>query len=403
MSNQSNLFIKIIWRLVEIVLVIVVGLSSGLAGSYFGVKYFSSPSSPGSSTETVKTQVVDEQSSVIDVVEKNKQSVVSIVITKNVPVYEQYYSNPFSSDFFGSDWPFTSQKQVGEEEKEVGAGSGFIVSEDGMIVTNKHVVEDESADYTVILENGDKLSTQVLARDPYLDLAVLKVDKHFDQYIKLGDSGDLKVGQSVIAIGYSLGQFEGTVSTGIISGLSRQVTAGDGSGTSEVLDDVIQTDAAINPGNSGGPLLDINGNAIGINVAMAEGAENIGFSIPINNVKTVVESVKTNGKIVRPYLGVRYVPITSDIQKENNLSVDYGVLITRGEKSTDLAVTPGGPADKAGLQENDIILEIDGQKLTSDVSLQGQIIKHQAGDEVNLRVLSKGSEKDVTVKLESKE
>jgi len=402
MGDKPNLAAKVAWKVLEYFLIIFLSLSCGLGGSFLGVKLFGEKFKD-ITREEVTTQVVDEDSQIIDIVSQNQDAVVSIVISKNVPVYENYFSDPYSSDFFGFNMPMMNQKQVGEEEQQIGAGSGFVVTEDGMIVTNRHVVEDEEASYTVILNDGEKLDAKVLARDTYLDLAVLKVDKQFDQVIKLGDSGSLKVGQRVLAIGNSLGEYSGTVSSGIISGLSRQVLAGDGYGMTELLDGVIQTDAAINPGNSGGPLLDINGNAIGINVAMASGAENVAFSIPINNVKSAIESVKENGKIIRPYLGVRYIMINDEVKKANQLDIDYGALVTRGDTVADLAVIPGSPADKAGIVENDIILEIDGVKLDENASLQNEIQRHAAGDEVELKVWHKGDEKTVKVKLENQE
>jgi len=220
--------------------------------------------------------------------------------------------------------------------------------------------------------------------------------------LELADSGNLKIGQTVIAIGNSLGEFRNTVSKGIISGLKRNVTAGDGFGQAETLSEVIQTDAAINPGNSGGPLLNISGQVIGVNVAMAQGAENIGFALPINIVKKGIESVKSKGKIVQPYIGVRYIPITEEIKKANNLPYGYGALVLRGQKVTDFAVVPGSPADKAGLTENDIILEINGVKIDEKNLLSDQIAKSNVGDTINLKIWHKGEEKTVQVKLEER-
>ena len=182
-------------------------------------------------------------------------------------------------------------------------------------------------------------------------------------YLTLGNSDSLQVGQSVIAIGNALAEYRNTVSVGVISGLARSVVAGNSSGNTELLDHVIQTDAAINPGNSGGPLLNLSGQVIGVNVAIAQGSQNIGFALPINSVKSAIESVKTTGKIIRPYLGIRYVAINAEMKDKNNLTVDYGVLVKAGTNQNELAVIPGSPADKAGIVENDIILEVDGVKL----------------------------------------
>jgi len=197
-----------------------------------------------------------------------------------------------------------------------------------------------------------------------------------------------------------LGEFRNSVSVGVISGLSRTISASDYSGNVESLDEVIQTDAAINPGNSGGPLLDLNGKVIGVNVAMERGAENIAFALPINALKPVIDSVKQYGEIIRPYLGIRYTVITEELKQNNHLSVDYGVIVTRGNNPNELAVIPGSPADKAGIQENDIILEADGIKLTPDKSLANIIRQKKVGDVIKLKILHKGQEKTVEVKLE---
>ncbi len=270
-----------------------------------------------------------------------------------------------------------------------------------MIVTNRHVIEDKTAEYTVFTNDGKKHTATVVARDSVLDIALIKIDGSGYSYLSLGDSDSLNLGQSVIAIGNALGQFKNSVSVGVVSGLSRSITAGDNNGQSESLSNVIQTDAAINPGNSGGPLLDISGKVVGVNVAIVQGSENIGFALPINSVKSVINSVKATGKIIRPYLGIRYVPVTQDLKDKNNLTVDYGDLVGKGKTASDLAVIPGSPADKAGIVENDIILEIDGQKLDQDHDLATIVRNKNVGDTVTLTVLDKGIQKDIPVKLEA--
>jgi len=218
--------------------------------------------------------------------------------------------------------------------------------------------------------------------------------------LELGDSSKIKIGQTVIAIGNALGEYRNTVTKGVISGVGRTITAGNGRGFSETLEDVIQTDAPINFGNSGGPLIDLQGKVIGVNTAIASGGQLIGFAIPINQAKEVIESVKKYGKVVYPFLGVRYVLIDESIAKKNNLPVDYGALIVRGENVTDLAVVPGSPADKAGLMENDIILEVQGEKVTKENNLGKLIRKHKPGDTIELKILRKGEEKTVEVTLD---
>jgi S1-C subfamily serine protease len=357
----------------------------------------------------VKRDVASEESRVIDVVGKASPAVVSIVITKDVPVIEQYYQefDPFGDDFFndffgnnGFRFRVPQQKQNGTEKREVGGGSGFFISADGYIVTNKHVVDDDKAEYTVLTNDGKKYEAEILAKDSTLDVAILKVKGGDFPYLSFGDSDKLKPGQTVIAIGNALAEFRNSVSVGVVSGLSRSVVAGDMFGRSEQLEGVIQTDAAINPGNSGGPLLDIAGRVIGVNVAVSRGAENIGFALTSNTVKSIADSVQKHGEIVRPYLGVRYTQITENLKKKNNLTVDYGVLISRGETLEDLAVIPGSPADKAGIVENDIILEVDGVKLEQGKSLASIIRQKDIGQIVKLKILHKGSEKEVEVKLE---
>lgn len=369
------------------VLTIFLSSGFGIIGGYVG--YRLGQNAYGQTVYNQEVQVVDEQSAITDVAEKSMPSVVSIVITQNVPVYENY--NPF----------FRNQTQVGTEEQQVGSGTGFIVSKDGLIITNRHVVEQTEASYTVIMSDGEKKTAKVLARDTLLDIAFIDIEGDDYTPLPLGTSEGLKVGQKVIAIGNALGEFSNTVSSGIISGLSRNIVAGSqGGGQTERLNDVIQTDSSINFGNSGGPLLDINGNVIGVNVAVADNAENIGFAIPINVVKDILESVQTSGKIERPVLGVRYVLINEDVKNENNLSVDYGALVSRGTTQSQVAVLPGSPADKAGIIENDIILEVDGTKVDSDHRLEEIIQMYKLGSEVTLKIQRKGAEQSVKVTLD---
>jgi S1-C subfamily serine protease len=339
-----------------------------------------------------------------DVVAEVNPAVVSIVVTKDVPIIEQYYEDydPFGfGGLFG--WQMPRYRENGTEEREVGGGSGFIVSADGLVVTNRHVLDDDEAEYTLFTIDGEQYEVEIVARDPILDIAVMQIQNPPEDlaYLEFGDSSQLRLGQTVIAIGNALAEFRNSVSVGVVSGLSRQITAGSrATGMVETLDEVIQTDAAINPGNSGGPLLDAAGRVIGVNVAVAARGENIGFALPGNVVAGVVASVEEFGEIVRPFIGVRYAQITERMQERNNLEYDYGVIIQRGESREDLAVLPGSPADRAGLRENDIILEVDGEKLTPENSLARMIRRYQVGDEITLRVSSGGNEKDVTLTLD---
>ncbi len=384
------------------------GIKSVISGLEIktGILSPESLNSPGAETKNAKTgkiTVLEEESATITAVEEASPAVVSVIVTKDVPKLDSYFTDPFANDPFFNPFGLKNPSNTTEpqtEKKEIGGGTGFILSEDGFIVTNKHVVSDDKAEYSVVTNAGDRYDAVVLARDTVLDVAVIKIEAKQLPTINLGDSDNLKAGQTVIAIGNSLGEFRNTVSKGIVSGLKRSVNASDGYGQSEILEELIQTDAAINPGNSGGPIIDLKGDVVGINVAMAQGAENIGFAIPINNVKKIYQSVKLTGRIVRPYIGVRYTVINEDVKEANNLEFDYGAIIVRGNRPSELAVVPGSPADKAGLLENDIILEIDNEKIEQDTDFSKIIGNKNVGDEVTLKVWSKGGEKIVVVKLE---
>ncbi|MDO8663675.1 MAG: trypsin-like peptidase domain-containing protein [Candidatus Wildermuthbacteria bacterium] len=326
-----------------------------------------------------------QEEATISVVREASPAVVSIIITKDLPIIEQYYVNPFP-EFFGPELQVPQYRQKGTEKKQIGGGTGFIVSLDGIILTNRHVVLDAAADYTVLTNDGKKFPAKVLAKDPVQDLAIIKIDqeKTIDKEGKfvlksfptltLGDSDRLQTGQKVIAIGNALGEFQNTVSAGVISGLARTITA-QGGGLVETLEDIIQTDAAINKGNSGGPLLNLRGEVIGINTAMSVEGENIGFAIPINKAKNDIKSVKAVGKIVYPFLGVRYA-----------LREEGGVLVGKG-LGKEPAIYPGSAAEKAGLKEGDIILEFAGEKITAENILSKVIMKYIPGDKVVLKIL----------------
>jgi serine protease Do len=335
--------------------------------------------------------VIDYEEAVIKAVEIAEPSVVSIVVTKDLPKIEECIYDPFSDlppefrDFFGRGFRFSTPCERGTERKEIGGGTGFIVSEDGLILTNKHVVFDTKAEYTVLTNDGKKYDAKVLARDPVQDLAVIKINASDLRPVKLGDSDTVKLGQTVIAIGNSLGEFRNTVSVGVISGLQRTITAGGAGFGRETIRGVIQTDAAINPGNSGGPLLNLKGEVIGINTAIVSGAQNIGFAIPINQAKRAIESVKKTGSIKVPYLGVRYLMVTEEMAKKQNLGASYGALV-RGTADGP-GVIPGSPAAKAGVLAEDIILEVDGVRVDADHPLGNLIQKYGIGDTITLKVL----------------
>lgn len=333
---------------------------------------------------------------IINVVKEASPAVVSIIITKDLPIIEEYWE-----EFPFFEFRIPQYRQKGTQKQEIGGGSGFIVSENGLVLTNKHVVSTEGADYVVLTNDGKRYDAQVLARDPGQDLAVLEIKGDNFPVLQLGNSSQLEIGQTVIAIGNALGEFRNTVSTGVISGLGRTVTA-SGGGLIETLTDIIQTDAAINKGNSGGPLLNLRGEVIGVNTAVALGAENIGFAIPINKAKKDIEQVKTLGKIVYPFLGIRYIIINPEIQTKNNLSVDYGALIIKGNLPEQEAISPGSAAEKAGLREGDIILEFNNEKITIDNTLATVIMKYNPGDKVVLEVLRNQQKKIFQATLDEK-
>jgi len=353
--------------------------------------------------------IVKEESAVISVVEKVSPAVVSIIASRDLsqmkddfnPQEELFFRQFFGEDQFNSLFPSVPNEEFSPTSQEVSSGSGFIVSSDGYIVTNGHVVDDENLDYSVLLNNEESYVAKVLAIDPITDLAVLKIEAENLPIVELGDSSDLKVGQTVIAIGNALGEYSNTVSTGVISGLSRLVVAGNYR-EAEQLVGVIQTDASINPGNSGGPLLDIRGRVIGINTAIVKGAQNIGFAIPVDSIKGPVNSVKESGEIVRPWLGVRYINITKQLAEKNNLEVQNGALISRGDTLEDLAISPSSPADIAGLRENDIILEINGEEITQTKPLIYLISKYNPNDEITLTILRQGERLEVNLILSSR-
>lgn len=338
-------------------------------------------------------------SPVTRVVERTEPAVVSVIITKDIPIIEQSFETIPGNPFFDIQIPRYIQR--GSENREIGGGTAFFVRSDGLLMTNKHVVSDEQAQYTVYLNDGRKLPATVVARDTATDIALLKVEGTNFPFLQLSSRPEPVLGQTVVAIGNALAEFRNTVSVGVISGLRRSIVAGGlGNGQVEQLNSIIQTDAAINQGNSGGPLLDLQGNVLGMNTAVANTAQNIAFAIPSSDLNRVLQSYTRYGRIVRPYLGVRYAPVTADVQKEKNLAHDYGAIVVKGDAENEPAVLPGSPAEKAGLKEGDVILEADGIKITLEQSLASIIQRKLPGDTLRLRVVSGGTEKTLTVNVE---
>jgi S1-C subfamily serine protease len=357
------------------------------------------------SSSTGAYQPVDQyEADVIAATQKASPAVVSITISENVPVVENCPYDPYSNlpqqfqQFFGggAGSDLTVPCDTGKTQlQEVGGGSGFIISSDGLILTNKHVVSDTSAQYSVLTNDGNTYTAQVLARDPNQDLAVLKINATNLPTVTLGDSDSLELGQTAIAIGNALGQFSNTVSVGAVSGLGRTVTAtAPDTGAEETISGVIQTDAAINPGNSGGPLLDLRGDVIGIDTAVASDAQNIGFAIPINEAKSAIASVEATGQIEAPYLGVEYEDVTPAIATQEKLPITYGAWVDSGGQGA--AVQANSPAAAAGIKAGDIIESVDGTKLDSTHDLANVINEYAVGSTVTLVINRAGTE--VTLK-----
>lgn len=401
-----------------LVATIVAGGLAGAGMGYITVQESIKQTLVGSgSTVIQQPEVIKEKSytsDVIEVAKKASASVVSVIVTKELTRYKQtpqnlFFFDPFSGDPFS---PFSnvpqqnSQPQVEKERRQVAGGTGFIVTTEGRIVTNKHVVSDPDADYTVVLGNGEEYPASVVSRDPSNDLAVLQIEKNDDgnfpsnlQALPLADKNSIQVGQTVIAIGDALGEFDNSVTMGVVSAKGRSIVASDGGSGSEQLSNLLQTDAAINPGNSGGPLLSLDGEVIGINTAIAESANGIGFAIPSDEVDFVLRSIQKYGTITRPFLGVAYKQNTPEIAKQFNLSVDYGAILQMDVQGEDPSIIKDGPAAKAGLKGGDIILKVNGEKVTQDHSLQELIRTFLPDDSVTLTILRDGKEQDIKVTL----
>ncbi len=354
-------------------LALVFGLIGGVVSSAVIGKYV-----PSLTPSDKKSVVLQDSSAVIDVIKNVSPSVVSITSTGTTTGY----------GLFGL-----------QQQQTSAAGTGMIVTPDGLILTNAHVVSGGS-DFTVTTSDGKQYkNAQVVASDATRDIAFIRIKASGLKPVVLGDSNNLQVGARVIAIGNALGQYQNSATEGIISGLGRPVEAGDESGQGvESLDNLIQTDAAINPGNSGGPLVNISGQVIGMNTAIAGQAQNIGFAIPINEVKAALDSVKNKGTISRPYLGVRYVQITPEFAQNNNIDQTSGAYVT-GDRQN-LAVLPNSPASKAGIQEGDIITKINNDTIDQTHTLSGIVGKYKVGDTVKITYIRDGKTTTVNVKLE---
>lgn len=364
-------------------------LSGALLDRLVGIKpldYFFQ--SQGGQERVVDRKLVTEESVVTEVVEKYGPSVVTVGIKKTEKVLDPFEGifDPFG--FFNFPRDNLAPK---EQNIEQDIGSGFVVSQDGLIVTNKHVVADTSASYRIFTKENKLYEVEKIYRDPANDLAILKVNAPEGELkpVELGESSQLRVGQFVIAIGTALGEFRNTVTTGVISGLGRGIVAGSPFEGAENLENVIQTDAAINPGNSGGPLINSAAQVIGVNVAIASGAQNIGFALPINLVKESLDNFNKTGQFSRPYLGVRY----RMIDRQEAIAKDWV------EGAGIVEVVANSPAEQDGLKPGDIIVKIDDENLGEKSNLARIISRKKVGDEVKVTLWRDGEEKTFKIVL----
>lgn len=434
MFEKGNLQIKSIAQIAGI------SLLFGIAGGALFVNIYSFSGSDGVSTR-LPTRVVEEkhfveESDSVSAIKKVAPAVISIVATKDLQVFKQQPIDPFfffeNDPFFrnfGPQPPQGRQQQQQEQQPEtrrqqVAGGTGFIIQKDGLALTNKHVVLDTQADFSALTKEGKEYDVEVISRDPVNDLAVIQLhEKTEDKSTRktgekkdfgpkpsdmpispLGDSSKLQVGQKVLAIGNARGEYENSVTAGIVSAVNREIQASDqGGGMNETLSGLIQTDAAINFGNSGGPLINLGGEVIGINTAIDASAQGIGFAIPVNQIKPALVSVQKNGRIVRPVLGVMHTILNKEKAKEMKLEgVEYGALITGDRSKKEFGVVPDSPAEKAGLKLDDVILEVDGERVTEDSTLQSIVQNHSPGDTLKLKVWRNGTTFEVAIKLEER-
>jgi S1-C subfamily serine protease len=355
------------------VVALVIGLISGALGGAVVSGVLREPVSPippadEPTGETVAQNRITESSAVIDAVNQVAPSVVTITSQRD---------GIFSAD---------------------GVGSGFLYDADGWIVTNKHVVRgvDEVA---VRLSDSRVLTGRVMGEDTLTDLAIVKVDASDLPVAPLGSSTDLAPGQLAIAIGNPLGSYESSVTSGVVSGLGRNIRAADAARTSsEALNNLIQTDAAINPGNSGGPLVNSAGQVIGINTAVSQDAQGIGFAIPIDVARPIMEQARNGEPIARPWIGVFYTLVNKQLAADHDLPVEYGAYVSSGRPDAP-AVFPDSPAARAGIREGDVIVAVNGERVGESRDLSMLVLPHAPGDEITLRILRRDSAREVTVTL----
>ncbi len=381
----------------------ILSLVFGGIGSWFGsqlslqiAKTFPRFESKPSATIV---SLIEEESATMDVVAHVTPAVVSVIARKprGEFLHDRTLSQVNPDLVFGNDSLSDTQAK---ELVDVSSGTGFFVTEDGYILTNRHVIDVPSPKLFVVTNEGKELNATLVDTDPILDIAILRVEGNGYPIVDLGDSDKIRIGQTAIAIGNTLSEFRNTVTKGVVSGINRHVTAGVSMNGSEVIEKAIQTDAAINPGNSGGPLINLLGEVVGINTAVSIDGQAVAFAIPINQAKRAIEDVKKNGRIVRPWFGVHYVLVEWDqVKPPSPISFKLGALLTKGHVAQEQAVVKNGPADKAGLKEGDILLSIDGTFLTQGNAIAELISPHRPNDQIKILVLRDGKTFETVVTL----
>lgn len=366
------------------VFVMTVFVSGALSDKLWRLPFLDQLIREGSMGERLTQRILTEENVVTEVAEDVSPAVVTVSLKRETPILQEYFLDPFG--FFRGNRP--SGKI---ETEQVDIGTGFVVDAAGLVVTNKHVVSSGTPEsYKVVLKDDTEYQVEKIWRDPLNDLAILKITASNLPYVEMGDSDSLKVGNFVVAIGTALGEFRHTVTTGVVSGLGRGITAGDGFSMAEKLDNVIQTDAAINPGNSGGPLLNSAGQVIGVNVAVSQSANNIGFALPINVVKESLNNFNTTGQFDRPFFGVRYQMV----------SKEQGILNSVPAGAYVVEVVVDSSAQRAGIKKGDIITRFDGKSLTDEKDgLVGLLSKKKIGDRVEVEYYRDEVTEKVTIEL----
>ena len=346
-------------------------------------------------TASTIVNLIEEESATIHVVNEVTPAVVSVVARKSrADVVKTFRQQSFDTPAFFFDETLTDEEA--SKMVDVSSGTGFFVTRDGLILTNRHVIDTPGAAFFIITNEGKEFPATLVDTDTVLDIALLRVEGTEFRAVTLADSDTIRIGQTVIAIGNTLSEFRNTVTKGVVSGMNRRVTAGFNLGGSEVIEKAIQTDAAINPGNSGGPLINLLGEVIGINTAVSIDGQAVGFAIPINQVKRAIEDVKTLGHIARPWIGVRYVFMTGETATPPFV---FGAKLTSGKSLSETAVIKDGPADVAGLKENDILIAVDGVEFEQGKALAELVSLHRSGDKIQVRYIRDGKIAETTVVL----